>query len=137
MGYYVTLEDHDVEIIKLFHPLALAAIKEMAEASAHLSWVDHQSLLACETLEQALEEFRYDTVIDEKGSLRIREFTGQKWGSDQELWIALAPYLRDLSYLEWRGEDGEAWRYEVSVGRLYERTEQRDWSEPSLIGGRT
>lgn len=133
MGYYISLLDHDVEVIALYQPLALAALKELCDDSLHLSWVDQAAVREAETLANALRKFHYNSEIREKGSLFLTEFTGGKLGSEDILWPTLAPFMRDLSYLEYEGEDGARWRYSVSVGKLYTQEGRWEWDAPKPL----
>lgn len=148
MGYRVTLEYSDVAIIKLFQSNALQAVKGsmsrtdlMGGGGQHkneqgkivherwFAWVDTEEVLAAATLKEALRAWWFDTEEEENGTLLITEYMGEKWGDQQHLLAALAPFIRDNSEMIWSGEDDDRWRYLFRNGTLFVQEEERHWSE--------
>lgn len=152
MGYCVTLEYSDVAIIKLFQSPALQAVKDlmsrtdlMGGGGMHkdeqgeivrerwFSWVNTEEVLGAATLSGAIEAWWFNTEEEENGTLLVTEHLGEKWGDQQHLFAALAPFIRDNSEIVWRGEDGETWRYVFRNGKMYEQAEVKYWGEMTEI----
>ena len=53
----------------------------------------------------------YDFQLDSDGNISELEFTGEKLGSDFELFQSIAPYVKDGSYIWMHGADGSKWRW--------------------------
>lgn len=126
MGYYISQVDSKFFIPKeLFGP-ALAAIREVMYDSDSMqggawnaegrserwySWVSTEEVMKAETLKEALWAWRWEAYIDENGDIADISFQGEKSGQEEVLWRALAPHVKDGSYICMRGEDGEHWRW--------------------------
>jgi len=55
-------------------------------------------------------------------------FEWEKYTScEKDLFQALAPYVVGGSYVEWRGEDGERWRFVFSNGKMEEKRAKLVW----------
>jgi hypothetical protein len=54
-------------------------------------------------------------------------FDGGKWGDDEHLWKALAPFVEDGGVIEFKGEDGHYWRYVFGGGTMTEQTGTVVW----------
>lgn len=126
MGYYASNTHSDIVIKRENIPAALAAIKAMYDTDEDtpipkFSWVDRQTVLKAETLEQALQEWRWDSTGDSNGDLCGVTFAGEKLGDDEDLWFNLAPFIEHRGYIEMRGEDDNLWRWVFWRGEM--RTE--------------
>jgi hypothetical protein len=62
----------------------------------------------------------WQASLGEDGSIEHIEFQGDKYSNEDALLRALAPYVRDGSYIVMAGEDGYYWRWRFSGGLLYE-----------------
>lgn len=126
MGYYAS-NPNSVIVIKASNiPRALWAIKEMYKqeegmAAPGFSWVDRDTVLKAETIEEALAEWRWDASLDEAGDLYCVTFSGEKLGDDEDLWFNLAPYIEHGGFIEMLGEDDNRWRWVFWRGEM--RTE--------------
>lgn len=74
-------------------------------------WVETKTVLESTDLEGALKEIRYAPQYDKNGDICGIEFTGEKYGDEKIFFGALAPYVKDGSYLCFKGEDGETWKW--------------------------
>ena len=113
---------------------ALAAIKAMAgretiqdSGGRHFSWVTTQEFLDADTLEEALDAWRWNLEPDWKQI----QFNGEKLGDDKLLFDAIAPYVEAGSFIEMHGEDGEIWQWVFNGKTCREVTAQIifDYSE--------
>jgi len=74
------------------------------------------------------EEFEDDWCIDSwnyiinfaNGDCVGIDFTGEKLGSDYEMFCKLAPIVRDDSFITIHGEDGDVWRWIFKDGHCKE-----------------
>lgn len=84
------------------------------------SWTDSKQCLDATTLVEFMRQF-IDEVecIDKDGALWFN--FNSKMGDERLLFEALAPFLKAGSYVDWRGEDGEHWRWEFRYGRMVEK----------------
>ena len=123
MGYYVSTEAVDV-----FVPA------EVAESAVML--LDAMGLGAC-ALEgvspvQALAEVLGDNgfeVSDTAAGVRI-EWYNDKSCNEGSVLVALAPFVAEGSFMEWRGEEGERWRDVVRSGAVvHQFVESVNWAD--------
>lgn len=123
MGYYVSTEDVDV-----FVPA------EVAESAVMM--LDAMSLGAC-TLEgappvQALAEVLGNNgfdVSDTAAGVRINWYNDKSCNEGSVL-VALAPFVAEGSFMEWRGEEGERWRDVVQSGVVvHQFVESVNWAD--------
>ena len=124
MGYYMDQTDSKFIIKKENFKKALNALKDAfipenmdcmdyvnGENIPHFSWVNTQTVLNADTLEDALNEIRYQPKYDNNRNIINVEFTGQKYGSEEVFFTALAPYVEKDSYISFEGEDGAKWTW--------------------------
>jgi hypothetical protein len=126
MGYYASNPDSVICIKRENIPEALSVIKRMFEveegmAKPRFSWVDEDTVLKAETLEDALAEWRWDSTCGINGDLISVGFSGEKVGDDEDLWFNLAHLIEHGSYIEMLGEDDTRWRWVFWRGAM--RTE--------------
>jgi hypothetical protein len=108
MGTSLEYVGSDFRIPKARHAEALEAIKALAGqetiadgSGAHFSWILTQSFVDARTLEEALQAWRWDPSLDEDGDIDgLLDFQGEKWGDDDVLWAALAPFVDDGGFIE-------------------------------------
>jgi len=134
MGYCMQLRDSDFRIKKSNFAPALAAIKDLAgketihdSSGTHFSWVDTNRFLSAETLEDALEAWRWEVSLDKSGDIKYIYFIGEKSGDDEMLFKAIAPFVESDCYIEMQGEDGAMWRWVFSDGKMQERYARVSW----------
>jgi len=127
MGYYMYQMESDFTILKENHVRALGAIKALAgqetiedSSGAHFSWVETQRFVQASTLEDALKEWRWDAELNDEGDLIDMYFEGQKYGDDEVLFNAIAPFVESGSYIQMRGEDDAIWRWVFEGGKVRE-----------------
>jgi len=134
MGYYIEQTDSKFIIKKENFKEALNALKAVfipenmdcmdyveGKNIPHFSWVNTQTVLNSDTLEDALKEIRYQPKYDNNKNIVNVEFTGQKYGSEKVFFAALAPYVEKDSYISFDGEDGDKWTWKFD-GKKVEHT---------------
>lgn len=131
MGYFIEMTDSKFKIKKENFKKALENLKSVfvpknmnccdyigGKEYPHFSWVDTNSVLRSKTLGEALEEIRYEPEYDNNGNICNVEFTGQKYGSEEVFFNALAPYVESGSYIDFEGEDGYEWEWLFENGKV-------------------
>ncbi|MAH47424.1 hypothetical protein CMI37_16490 [Candidatus Pacearchaeota archaeon] len=140
MGYSVTVECEGVCVPSTRVRKALSAIKELMldELTSDYSWVDRAEALKAvkhENLVAALRAWRYEaeegdlpSPVEQLAhpdqvfrSVNVYYFSGEKWGDDEDLWRALAPFLQSGGVITFYGEDRAAWRYLFEHGKMTEQ----------------
>ena len=124
MGYYIEQTDSNFIIKKenfrdalnnlkaVFTPDKMTCIDYIhGEELPHFSWVRTDTVLDAETLEEALEEIRYDPIFNDNGDIINVEFTGEKYGDEEIFFAALAPFVEKDSYISFEGEDEDKWTW--------------------------
>ena len=124
MGYYIDQTDSKFVIKKENFDKALLALKKVfvpenmtckdyinGKTYPHFSWVNTNVVLKAETIEEALEEIRYESEHDDEGNIVNVEFIGEKFGDEKIFFTALAPYIEKDSYISFEGEDGCEWTW--------------------------
>jgi len=121
MGYCMHLEATQFHLPKKHFKAALKAIQGLAGKETirdgggrHFSWVDSAEFINATTLEAALEAWRWHPELDEKGDIVDLQFEGEKSGDDEILFGAIAPFVKEGSYIQMMGEDGHRWRWKFN-----------------------
>ena len=88
---------------------------------------------------QALKEWRYEAetlwvsdleklaTLSEYEDVFIKCFNSDRWGDDDRLWRALAPYIESGAIIEMRVEEQHYWRYVFQGGKLIEQQGHIEW----------
>lgn len=134
MGYYITIRDSNFKIKKENFDAALAAIKSLAgketiedSGGRHFSWVNPE-FVNSKTLENAIKSWRWEPLMDkETGDVDGLEFDGKKYGDEEVLFAALAPYVEPDSFIEVMGEEGEMWRWFFDGKKLITQEAKITW----------
>ena len=64
---------------------------------------------------------RLKCVVDVKDEMNSIYFEGEKYGDDDLIFNAIAPYVEDGSYIQMNGEDGAIWRWVFENGKCVEK----------------
>src|SRR3989304_4024719 len=114
MGYCIRLVDYDFILAAAEKQAALLAMKAMPNIS--YSWVDFDDVKRAKTLEEAMYAWSYRAEVDKGGNIVGVEFCAEKMGDEEEMFKAIAPFVKDGSYLEFTGEDDARWRWKFVNG---------------------
>lgn len=126
MGYCVSMRECDFKIKKENTSKALEIIKELVKKGKEFRWVSNETLLEAKSLKDALEEFGYDTIEDER-ELEIFDFMNEKLGDEFDMFQAIASVVEEGSYIEMYGEDGDTWRWVFENGKCIEKRPKVEW----------
>jgi hypothetical protein len=130
MGYYISNINSEFKMKAENKEKALAAIKKLFDPetinanarggrwgdgekqASWYSWVDTEKSLACETVEDAIGEWGWETRTDEEtGDIIDMYFPENKMGQEEYLFQAIAPFVEEGSYFHMVGEDDSQWRW--------------------------
>lgn len=137
MGYYVTLIDSDWRIPETQEVLdAVRRIDtdwhELKRGGSYgangveeswFSWMNGDWTEA-ETVAEIFQMLGFETHTQD-GAVNVYGYDN-KTGQEDLFFAAVAPFMPDGSYTEWRGEEGDVWRYVVRDGKLM-------YQEPTIV----
>jgi hypothetical protein len=123
MGYYISLRysnfyierDRKEEALRLFKNNMLAYVDILGRGGSltakWFSWTDTAFLLAATTIEEVLDHFGWAPEHDDKENIIDLYFENEKIGQEDLLFKTIAPCVREGSFLDIDGEEGEMWRW--------------------------
>jgi len=126
MGYYIDIVGVNITIPKKnFEPCRQALLKETPGG-----WV---CLDKTDTLGNVLSGWRWDPEYDSSGNICNLQFNGEKYGDEDILFKAIAPYVKPGSYIRVRGEEGEHWSWDFNGKTCEENGADIDWHDNTGI----
>lgn len=138
MGYYIDqvgsnffIRKENIQsawdaLIKLFK----TEEKSILDSSGyHYSWIDTDTVLNAKTFIEAMSEARWDMEEDDNGNIDSIYFNGEKYGDEEIILGAIAPFVEPGSYIEIQGEEYDRWRWEFKDGMLYEVYGKWVWND--------
>jgi len=144
MGYFVTQSKTHFNVSAANIPAMIQAIRTLAhntddmsgarynngvKTSSHYSWVN-MSFADLDSVKDIFNCWRWSVEIDEQsGDITDICFEKEKLGDDFILFKAIAPYVKDGSYIEMIGEDNELWRWSFKDGTCREISPKITWDE--------
>ena len=145
MGYYMSMIDCSFFIAKKDKGAALKAIQELrpdnggggrfdpehGKLESWFSWVCTDEYKSAKTLEDAVKAWRWRVEVDDDEDVVGICFEGEKLGDDKHFLEAIAPFVRDGSWIEIDGEDDERWRWCFVGGEVRTTTPTITWPDPS------
>lgn len=124
MGYCIKMTESKFTIKKENFETALKSLKAVfvpenmntydyinGKRYPHFSWVDTNKVLDSLNITEALTGIRYIPQFDQNGDICNVKFIGEKYGDEEIFFKALAPYVESGSYLCFKGEDGDTWKW--------------------------
>lgn len=137
MGYYMDQRHYEFfikaeDVDKAWNSLKELFLKEkksILDASGyHYAWINTNSVLNAKSFDEAMIEARWDVDRSANNDVDGIWFNGEKYGGDEEIILgAIAPYVRDGSYIEMMGEDGDLWRWCFEDGVVVEKRPEIVW----------
>lgn len=94
----------------------------------HFAWVD-ENFYQINDIVEMFEEWRWVVHRDPEGNIDQIDFCGEKYGDEDLLFKAIAPYVEPGSYIEMCGEDGEAWKWVFTDKKLKKQVARRVYDE--------
>ena len=139
MGYYIDLTAAEWEIPETAE--VLEALKEMptkyhaikrggsSNGESWFSWMNDESILNAETAERIFKDLGFDTVPSVDGGFTLEGYSS-KTGQEDLFLAVVAPFCKDGSYVEFRGEDGAEWQYSVRGGTMHYAEVSKKFDDP-------
>lgn len=90
------------------------------------SWMDANYPETCKTLDEVLTALGFEIYYDEAGNINRLSYSS-KIGNEEYFLEAIAPFVKDGSYIDWIGEDHAMWRHEFNNGRMIVKTPRIIW----------
>ena len=142
MGYYVQMVEADFTIPEREDVLeALRAMpKKYKEyqrggdgTNRWFSWMPDEELENAVSVKAVFESVGFDTRDYGNGTFALNSFDNKT--CQEEMYLAVvAPFVADGSYTQWRGEDGEMYRFTVHRGKLTVQTPREiQWNEHETL----
>jgi hypothetical protein len=91
------------------------------------SWMPANYPEVCKDFLSILKEMGFDTDLDADGNLILVHYDN-KTGAEDHFFSVIAPFVKDGSFIEWRGEDGAEWRWFFTGGKVSEQSATKIWS---------
>lgn len=105
MGYCAVQLESQFEMKVEDLPKALSAILAL-----RLSWMNHD-FYKINNFDDMMARWDWEVQRDDSGNVDEIEFWGEKLGDDEELFKAIAPFVKEGSFIEMSGEEGHRWRW--------------------------
>lgn len=145
MGYYVDLVDADFIIPETEE--VLQALREMpkkyksiqrggsSNGEKWFSWMNDEEIEKAESAQSVFEALGFDCEKDKYGTPNTfsLESYNSKTGQEDLFLAVVAQFMPDDAYTEWRGEDGEIWRYTVKDKKLMVQSSRIEWNYPETF----
>jgi hypothetical protein len=132
MGYYVTLENVDFTIPADKVADAFEAMKALnsrddlktggswqggKQTERWFAWMDADYDKTCKDAKAILDMLGFEVEVADDGGLSLVGYDS-KTGSEEHFVRTLAPFVKEGSYMEWRGEEGDRWRWVILNGQM-------------------
>jgi hypothetical protein len=139
VGYYVSLVEADFTIPESEE--VLAALKEMPKKYYSLmrggssngerwfSWMNNEEIESAPSAQHVFEALGFECVDEGNNTFSLSSYSN-KTGQEDLFLAVVAPFVTEDSYTEWRGEDGELWRYTVKGKKLTVQSSSVSWNYP-------
>lgn len=138
MGYHMDQMGAKFRMAAGTLPYAFAAIRALHlgpkpgtvkdSTGYHYRWVDGETALKAKDLTEILDEWRWHITFNTlTGDCVGITFTGEKYGDEDVLFAAIAPYVDAGSYIEMEGEDGAQWRWVFDGTNFRETSPTVSW----------
>lgn len=143
MGYYVQMEEADFTIPE--REDVLAALRAMPKkykeyqrggdgTNRWFSWMPDEELENAVSVKAVFESVGFDIYDYGNGTFGLTGFDNKT--CQEEMYLAVvAPFVEKGSYTQWRGEDGELYRFTVDYkGHLTVQTPREiQWGENEVL----
>jgi len=98
-----------------------------------MSMTDNDFFVKAEDVDKvsaALSENMFDMGKNEAGDIVSLDFTGQKLREQTKMFEQIAPFVKENSFVEMRGEEGAMWRWVFIDGKCMEINAIITWPMP-------
>lgn len=124
MGVRMKLVEQEFTIRQEYKQEALQDLKKFMEESDHtprdksFSWLNGVDHTEWNTLEEALQDWRFKPVTDEEGNITELQFIGQKIGDEDQMFEVIKQYVDEESYLQFSYDTGNTETYTFRNGQV-------------------
>lgn len=101
---------------KNFIAKALQAIKDLPDKD--YIWVE-RSFRTINNLPDILKAWGWQIIFSDDRDVSDIHFNGEKLGDEDDLFAAIAPFVREGSYIEMVGDEGYRWRWFFHNGKVF------------------
>lgn len=138
MGYYIDITEAEWEIPETAE--VLDALKGMvtkyhaikrggsSNGESWFSWIDDAEILESPAVQNIFTQLGFGTTATDSG-FTIDNYNN-KTGQEDVFFAVVAPFCKEGSYIEIRGEDGAEWQYSVRDGKLHYAEVRKSFDEP-------
>ena len=88
------------------------------KTESNYAWVDNDEIKNAKNLGDICKAFRWEPEYDKNGDIVSLNFCGEKYGDEDCLFEAIAPYIKNGSFIEVIGEDDCRWRWIFKKGKV-------------------
>ena len=93
------------------------------------SWMPANYPETCKNMEDILYEIGFEGIAyDEEGNLTDLCYSN-KIGSEEHFFQAIAPFVKEGSYITWSGEDNSMWQWYFNGKEMVTKSAHITWSE--------
>ncbi len=142
MGYYVDLVEADftiperedvLEALRAMPVKYRALMRGGSSTEKWFSWMNNEDIENAVSAQSVFEALGFDCFNYGNNTFSLSSYNN-KTGQEDLFMAVVAPFLEDGSFTQWRGEDGEVWRYTVSGGKLTVQTPlEIQWRSPEVF----
>jgi hypothetical protein len=91
--------------------------------SSWFSWMPENYPETLSTAKEILDELGFEVTLDEQGNI-IDLHYNNKMGQEDLFLKAIAPFVKEGSFINWAGEDGTNWQYFFDGKKMIEKQGQ-------------
>lgn len=106
---------------------ALRAVKALVKKTK-VTWADEAEVEGAKNLCDAMAALNWEIEEDEGGAVVGIMFTGEKAGDEDKVFGALAPFVKDGSFIEMTGDEAAHWRWVFADGKCTHKSPTVTWS---------
>ena len=129
MGYCIEQLDQVFFISGEHNPNTIIDAVRNAFNKEKIGWVRKNELDDIKNLDELFECFRWEIEYTNT-DINYIYFVGEKLGDDIDFFLnVIAQYVKDGSYIEMLGEDGDRWRYLFKDGKMIEKMAKTLWED--------
>ncbi len=125
MGYHAHQVDSNFFIANKDLPQVVKAIHNIENTD--YAWVDFR-YRQTDDLKQIFFYWRWNVHFDTEQNIIDIAFDREKLGDDEVLFQAIAPFVREKSYIQMSGEDDAMWRWVFINNRMVEVYPEITWN---------
>ena len=131
MSIYFNSTEADLFIPESNFNAATLALKKAIEDEMIGEWIDREPALVANNFETIMDAVGYSMFdgTDDNGEYGCTDLwlNRSNLGDDEEIFRTLAPFMKDGSYIQFRDEYGDEWRYCSENGQLKILECKKEW----------